>query len=178
MPLSLPNCLSTMIIKARHIALLAATLLSTSFAFADEQRDELVRRIADAQGITEIIDQQQEQGRVALQAYAAKMLDEASGGKATPQHKAAFEKFVARSAQMFSAKEITAAWASQYGRDLSIQDLQDILRYYESPLGQRELASVKRAMPAFMQWISAEGQARGTVLIQDFIAELRAGNER
>ena len=163
-----------MIIKARPIALLAATLLSASLAFADEQRDELVRRIAIAQGLTDIIDQQQQQGRAALQEYAAKMFNEVSGGKTTPKQKAAFDKFVARSSEMFSGKEITAAWASQYGRDLSTQDLQDILRYYASPLGQRELASVKAAMPAFMQWMSAESQARGTVLIQEFIAELRA----
>ena len=154
--------------------LLLASPLST---FAQDSRAALVQRIAVAQGLIELFDQQLFQQRDASQAYATKFYRDAlsvSGNEPTPREKQAFDRFISRNTAMFSAKEIVDAWVGTYGKELTVQDLGDIAKYYESPIGRKDVGASKAAMPIFTAWLVQETQSRSTSLLQEFIAELRA----
>jgi len=161
-----------------HVAL--ACSFVPPIAKAQDARASLVQRIAVAQGLTEMFEQQLSQQREATQAYVKKVYEQIiaqAGGTPNPRELAALERFVARCAELFSAREVVAAWVSHYGQDLSIQDLQEILRYYESPTGRKDARATKAAFPAFSAWMAQQGEARSTALISDFIAELRAARQ-
>lgn len=166
--------------KLNRLAVFATALLvatTGSSVSAQETRTSLVEKIAVAQGLTEIFDQQLTQQREATKEYASKLFDQAitaAGGQANPKEKAALQKLVANAGEMFSGKEISAAWVAHYGKELSVQDLQAILNYYESPIGRKDVAANKLAMPAFSSWMTQESQTRATSLLKDFVAELQA----
>jgi hypothetical protein len=169
--------------KTSHLAAIVTAVLVVSAApnvAAQDTRTVLVQKIAVAQGLTELVDQQLAQQHEATKEYAAKLFEEAvtaGGGQANPEEQAAFDKFVARTGEIFSGKEFTAAWVTHYGKELSLQDLQAILSYYESPVGRKDVAATKSAMPAFSSWILQEGQTRVEPLLKAFIAELQAARE-
>ncbi len=169
--------------KATDFSAFVAALLLASAAssvFAQDSRTALVQKIAVAQGLTELYDQQLAQQREATKGYAAKLFDDAvaaGGGKANAKEKAALERLVAKTTEMFSGKEVAAAWVTHYGKELSLQDLKAILAYYESPIGRKDVAATKLAMPAFSSWMAQETQTRATSLLTEFVSELQAARK-
>ena len=90
---------------------------------------------------------------------------------------AAFERLVSRSSSVFSAQEFVDSWSAEYGKELSTAELTEILRYYESPTGKKDVSASKAAMARFSRWATQEGHARTTSLISDFAAELKAARQ-
>lgn len=138
----------------RLIALHAAILITLAApALTQDDRSAIVQKIADARGLTEVFDGQMVQQRDATKAYAAQVFGEtiaAAGGKMNPREQAAFDKMVLRTSEMFKGSEIAAVWIAQYGRDLSVPELQQILSYYESPIGRRDVAASKAAITTLL----------------------------
>lgn len=169
--------------NANRLSAFATAVLiasAASSAAAQDARAELARKIAVAQGLTEQFDQQFAQQREAMKGYAEKLIEQSAasdGGQPNPLEKAALARLVERHGEMFSGSEITAAWVAQYGKDLSLQDLQAILRYYESPIGRKDIAATKSAMPAVTFWMTQEAQTRAAPLLEDFVADLQAARK-
>lgn len=166
----------------RIIAVATAILIAAaaSNAVAQDARTALIQKIAVAQGLTEIFDEQLMQQREAIKAYAEKLFQEAAaarGGQANPKEEAAFKKFAGRVGEMFSGKEVASEWVKYYGKDLTLQELRAILNYYESPVGRKDVAATKSAMPAFSSWMAQEAQVRATALLKDFAADLQAASK-
>lgn len=169
--------------KANVVVAFLVSIMVASVAtsvLAQDGRAELVQKIAAAQGLTEIFDQQLAQQRESTKGYAQKMFEEAiaaGGGQANPKEIAALDKLAMRAGEMFSGREIAAAWVANYGQELSVQDLQAILNYYESPTGRKDVAANKAAMPAFTSWMAKEAQGRATSLLREFLSELQAARK-
>ncbi len=145
-------------------------------AFAQETRQELVQKISVAQGIHGMFEQQLADQRESLRGYGAKLLIDMvaqSGGEATAKEKAAFERFVSRAAKALSAKELSDKWVASYGTDLSTSDLQEILKYYPSPIGKKDVAATKAAMKVFSAWLNTESQARTNLLVAELMKDLQ-----
>jgi len=156
---------------------LSSLLLASTSSFAQTARAELVQRIAVAQGLEEMFEQQLAAQQESMKSYASKLFQQAvsdAGGQANAQQTAAFERFVAKLAVLFSSKEITAAWTAAYGKDLSDQDLKQILKYYQSPIGKKDVSASKAAMIAYSGWINQEAQNRVTPILRSLVQELQA----
>lgn len=158
------------------LAVAAAIGISTSSSFAQDTRVELIERISAAQGVTDMFEQQIAQQQKSLQGYGAKLINDAviqNGGQPSDQDKAVFERFVGRAARIFTAKELSAKWVENYGARLSTDDLREILKYYESPVGKRDAAASQAAMAAFSEWMANEAQTRTTALVSELLKELQ-----
>lgn len=159
------------------ISVLSSFLLASSPSFAQNERAALVQKIAAAQGLEEMFEQQIAAQRDSMKSYASKLFEQAItevGGQPNAKQEAAFERFVAKAAALFSPKEITQAWIGAYGKELSDQELLDVLKYYQSPIGQKDVAATKTAMITYSTWINQESQARVTPLLKAFVLELQA----
>ena len=171
--------------RAMHrflFVVLASLLLagSMSSAHSQDNRASLVRQIVVAQGLLELFDQQMVQQREATRSYATRMFQDGvreAGGQSNPKEIAAFERLVSRANSVFTAQEFVDAWSAEYGKELSTSELTEILHYYESPTGRKDVAASKAAMVRFSQWAAQQGQARSASLISDFAAELKAARE-
>ncbi len=116
-----------------------------------------------------------------MQSSAYKLFDEAiadAGGQVNPKQKAAFERYLAGVSTLFTAKEITDAWRAAYGKDLSEQELQEVLRYYQSPVGRKDVAASKRAMTTYTTWMTQTSQARSAPLLRTLVQEMQAAKPR
>jgi len=160
------------------VSALFGCLASTS-ALAQDARTSLIQRIAEAQGLTQSFDQQLVALKETTHILAKGIFDQnvQSGRQPNPKEQAAFKRFETRNANMFTSKEIVAAWTAHYGREMSIQDLEDVLRYWESTVGRKDVAAMKAAMPGFSNWVAQETHSRSTSLVADFIAELKAARQ-
>jgi hypothetical protein len=159
------------------ISLLSSLLLAQTPAFAQETRAALVQKIAIAQGLEDMFEQQIAAQRDSMKSYASKLFEQAiaeTGGQANEQQKAAFERFAAKASTLFTAKEITAKWTAVYGKDLSEKELREVLKYYQSRIGQKDIAANQAAMNAYSHWMGQEFQARTTPLLKTLVQELQA----
>ena len=156
-------------------------ILATANAAAADTRQDLVMRIAEAQGLTALFEQQIGQMREAARANGAELLKQARAASGsdepTAKERAAFERFSAKAYSMFSSKELVSIWTKHYGAGLSVEDLRQILRYYQSPVGQKDVAANKQAMQPFSAWMAIEGNTRGGDLIREFMVDLEKAQE-
>jgi len=166
----------------KPVALIVCALfgcLASTSALAQDARTSLIQRIAEAQGLTKLFDQQLVVINEAMRTLAKGVIDRSvqSGRQPDQKEQAAFKRFESRNANMFSSKEIVAAWTARYGHEMSIQELEEVLRYYESPVGRKDVAANQEAMPGFSNWMARETDSRTTSLAADFIAELKAARQ-
>lgn len=165
--------------RIRHLStfILAASIAcAASSAAAQDTRAELVRAIVEAQGLAASFDLQLEEQRKAVDGYAHKLFESAisSGKQPTPAQKAALERFTSRAASMMTGREVADAWLSLYGQDLSDEDLRGILSYYQSPIGRKDVAATRAAVPAMTRWMAEQGQKRIQPLLAELLNELEA----
>ncbi len=166
--------------KALRPGLLAIVLALAACAaqptVTETNRTALVERIVKAQRLQEQFDQQLAQQKDLMRDYVETMSDQTAaqgGGELTAEQRGVLNRFMDRTATMFSGKELADRWKADYGKELSVEDLQQIVAYYESPLGQRDVGASKATLEAFTNWMNKEGQDRSTVLIQELSQELQ-----
>ena len=166
-------------IQAMLRAFAVASILACycTISHGQEEKIKLVQRIVAAQGLTDILDQMLVQQKNLARQQADRTLEEVTRqGKAVVNEKAraAFTRLKQRSADIFASEEIVQAWASEYAKELSIQELTAILQYYESSIGRKDVAASKTALWRFTAWCAQQWQERMTPIIADFMAELEA----
>jgi hypothetical protein len=164
--------------KKFFLASLFSVILGLSApAIGQETGAALVQKIVLAQGLEEMFEQQIAAQRDSMKSYASKLFDQAiaeTGGQSNVKQKAALERFLAKATTLLTSKEITTAWAATYGKNLSNEELRGILRYYQSPIGRKDIAASKVAMLSFSTWINQESQARAIPLVETLVQELKA----
>lgn len=63
--------------------------------------------------------------------------------------RAASEKFISALESPWSAKEIVSVWAQYYGAKFSDAELDELLNFYESDLGKKEVTASREALVDF-----------------------------
>ena len=161
--------------------LFLATLLLSTHALADEasKRAKIVA-LAKAQGLEQMFQQQLDQSKASTAAFGNdlfnKMMQE-SGAPACPddsKEKEILTRFLERAALIFTAKEYADTWSSSFGKDLSETDIDQMLAYYRSPLGQRDVRASHAAMTNFSEVVAKESQARLNALMADLVKDMKA----
>lgn len=156
-------------------ALLACTCLS-GLALADASRDERIQRLIAAQELQVSIDQQLTAMASELQAAGTQMVQQrlASEGKTlTPELEAVLARFTERAVRLFSAEEALAVFAEALNAsDLANDELDAMVAYYASPVGQRDVAAQRQASVAMAVWMAQESGTRYQALLQQLVAEI------
>ncbi|MBL8517785.1 MAG: DUF2059 domain-containing protein [Betaproteobacteria bacterium] len=140
-----------------RIALLALLFLVLPIQAAP--RDDKVRELMKAQGLMVLIEQQLEAGKEESRKQARQMSDQIFMRlKPTPEYQdkflRAFEDFVLSLNKTWSASEMVEVWAKAYGSQFSDKELDGLLAYYRSPLGQKDVKAAQTAMPLLTQHFS------------------------
>ncbi|MBL8469413.1 DUF2059 domain-containing protein [Methyloversatilis discipulorum] len=166
--------------KMKKAVLAIALVLSTYAHAEDTVRQAKISQIVEAQGLRQMFEQQLNQSQAAAADLGKnlyrKMLLESGipEGQENPKLENVFTQYLQRCAAMFSAQELVETWSSFYGKDLSEADLDNILAYYTSPAGKKDVSASKSAMVRFSQTISRESQARMNESIEQFMSDLRS----
>jgi hypothetical protein len=164
----------------KHIIFVLALAISM-LANADEiSKKEIIVRLVSAQGLKSMLEQQQTQMEASSIEFGKGMFQKMLSDFGVPENqqnprlKKAFEDYLTRCSTMFTVDEYVDAWVSQYGKDVSEEDLKKILAYYESPIGRKDVQASQAALTAFTQTVEAESQKRMQHSVSQFVADMKA----
>ena len=130
-----------------------AFLIFSAGVKADVRQDS-INRLMKAQGIVEIFEQQKQYGKIEGEKQARKILDQILS-RMNPndtfrkRFSDAFMTYTKKIESPWSSEEITLAWAQYYGTKFSDAELNQLVEFYESPLGQKEQKASKEALLQF-----------------------------
>ena len=164
----------------KALAFVFIVVLAIPASAADDVRqqklDELMRTIK----LQDMIEQQIAQSRVSYVAFGKKMFaqfQDQMAPNADPAEKARMEavlqRYIERAASLWKAEELAAIWAQHFGRDLSEDDLDQILAFYRSPVGPKIVAANEAANVAFTGTVNTQSQERLRAALQQLAADLR-----
>lgn len=163
------------------ILLLIASLLLSTHALADEaSKRQKIHELARAQGLEQMFQVQIDQGKSSTSKMGVEFFDKLakdSGLEASPDDpevRRLFTQLAERLAALHTAKEYMDAWSRSYGKELSESDIDNMLKYYRSPVGKRDIRASQSAMAAFSQTIVNEQMVRMTALTENMVKELKA----
>jgi hypothetical protein len=163
-------------VKRIAIAALLACTWSSGLALADATRDERIQQLIAAQGLQLSIDQQLTAMASELQSAGRQMVQQRlaiEGQTLPPELEAVFARFTERAVRLFSAEEVLAVFAEALNAsDLTDAELETMVAYYSSPVGQRDVVAQRQASVAMAVWIAQESNTRYQAVLQQLIAEL------
>ena len=152
----------------------------SSQSYAAGKREETIIKIIEAQQTQEIFQQQidemrqfaNERGQEILRSIQPETGDHQY--QPSPEMEAAFQRYLQSITHLWKADELVKLWAQYYGQNLSDDDLNKILAYYVSPIGQKDVAASKSAIINFSKSRNEEEIQRLKAPIQQLEQELRA----
>jgi hypothetical protein len=142
----------------RTICLLACLLSISAFA-AD--RASTLKALMEAQGLVESFDQQKNASKEYSEKQANAMLTQMVSGLNAPEEfskklREAADVFIKESASPWSTQQIVDMWTDFYGKKFSDKELTDLLKFYSSPLAQREVLASREAMMELTKKLQAD----------------------
>lgn len=158
-----------------------ALLLTASYAFADEaSKTAKLKELAKIQGLNEIIEQQRSYCQEQIKIIAPKMLHEVKtqfpGLKKTTLAalENAYRKFLNAAKPAWTTEEAVNAWSLYYGLNVTEDELDSILAFYKSPIGQKGTEAAKIAMQQWAIFFMEKNNVTLEKAAQAYISELKA----
>ena len=148
-------------------------------ANADESaRQAKIAKILKAQGVLQMFQQQIESSKsrasdIGKTIYRQTLFENGiEEGQETPEAQQVFIQHIERCSKLFTAKALTDIWSRFYGEKLSEKELDQILAYYTSPVGKKDVAVSQAALTGFLQVVNAERKIRIDAATEQFITDL------
>ena len=133
----------------------------------------------ELQGLVKMFDQQLQSSRESTRSTANQVMEKMLASLNPPEEvqgkfRQAADEFIEAAQAPWTAQEIVDVWSKYYGAKFSDQELDQLLKYYRSPLGQKDVSASHEAMGPYQ----AEFQERYKPVMdqatQQFIKRLQA----
>lgn len=155
-------------------------ILTTIFStpvWADE-KSERIKTLMEAQGLLSTFEQQLAMGKVQNEKMAEQVIDQLiTQLNPKPEFKArftsAFQSFIKKVSNQYTADQIIEVWAKYYGKEFSIEELDQLLNFYTSKIGKKEIEASKVASVSFTNHFQKLNEPFLTNAMQEYIAELK-----
>jgi hypothetical protein len=163
----------------RALAFVLVIASATGLSAEDDVKQQKIAELVRTTKLQEMFEQQVVQSRAAYVELGKKMFAQIldDDGSADPSKKARldgiFQRYLQRGLSLWKAEDLVAIWSQHYGQDLGNDDLDQILAFYKSPIGQKAVAANQQATAAFTAELAARSQARLREALQQLAADLR-----
>jgi hypothetical protein len=147
-------------------------------AMADDRSDK-VKNLMEAQGLLSMFEQQLTSTKVQNEKMGEQIIQQIlsqlnPNEKFQKQFKAAFLTFLKKIEAPWSADEIVAVWSKYYGSQFSDKELDQLVDFYTSDIGKKEVSASKIALTKFSEHFQALGEPIMKIAMQEYIDELKA----
>lgn len=159
--------------KAILILLLAVPCLAYSGA-----REAKIETLMKAQGLLELWQQQIDYGKKEGKKQAKRIVNQILS-KLNPSdvYRDRFEKaymnFIAKLQDNWAAQQIVDVWAKYYGPHFSDEELEELILFYTSEIGQKDVKATKSTMIEFTAYFQAENKPILEKATGEYIDELK-----
>ena len=136
--------------------LFISLIILASNAYAGPQ--EKVAALMKAQGLDEMLESQftmmQAEGIKQAEQMTKQIVSEFSLSREFEEKMVAATRIYVQTIQSsFSSAEIVSFWSRTYGSRFTEKELDGLLKYYNSPLGKKDIAVTKQALPVFNEYL-------------------------
>ncbi len=157
--------------------LLWVLLVFSANSFAAD-RTEKIKTLMEAQGMLQMFGDSIEAGKQQQRDQAQRILNQFMAElKPSKEFEAKFraevERFNQALATPWTAQEIVNIWARVYGERFSDAELDQLVAYYSSPLGKKEVAASQAAMPELNRQLYAHVTPMIERATADFIQRMQ-----
>ena len=152
-------------------------LLLPSITYAD-QRSEKIETLMKAQGLLEMWQQQIDYGKVEGEKQGKMMIDQMlsqlnPNEEFRERFETAYFNFIKKLHDNWTARQIVDVWAKYYGPHFTDKELDDLITFYTSDIGQKDVKSTKSAIVEFTSHFQREGQPIIEKATKEYIEELK-----
>ena len=153
-------------------------LLLISTACFSQDRNSKVRALMEVQGLLAMFQQQMDVGKQQSRDQAKQMLDQVMGGLNPPQEykarlRRASDDFIASLEAPWTAQDIVDVWAKSYATAFTDKELDQLLAFYTSPLGKKDIAASHKAMPVLNTYLAERSKPVMERATAKYIADLQ-----
>ena len=132
----------------------------------------------ETQGLLEMFEDQLALSRTQGQEQGRAMVDQMMAGlNPTPEFSArfdqAFDQFMSEIETPWSASEIVSVWSKYYGEYFTEDELSQLIKHYESPLGQKEITASRESMVKYSNHFSEAGKPILEKAVANYVKNLR-----
>ncbi|HVK55293.1 MAG TPA: DUF2059 domain-containing protein [Burkholderiales bacterium] len=153
-------------------------LILTSSACFSADRTDKVRVLMEAQGLVQMFEQQIDAGKVEGRQQAKQVLDQfmvqlKPTKEFDARFRSAFEEYLKSLEVPWTAQDIVGVWAKVYGERFTDQELDDLVAYYTSALGKKDVMATQASLPELTNHFYALSKPLLERATKDFIQRLQ-----
>jgi len=153
-------------------------LVLIAFPVQANERDDKIRTLMHAVGLIDMWTQQIEMGKQQNVLTAQQMIEQTMSqlnpDEAFQQRfNLAYNKFISKVQVPWTVDEIADVWANHYGPGFSDSELDQLIVFYTSPLGQKDVRKSKEAMIAFTEFFRSARKPMMATATDEYVNELK-----
>ena len=157
--------------------LILGVVLVCSSAYAADREDK-IKTLMEAQGLLITIEQQLDLARVQNKEQAERFMDQVmSQLDPSPEFRSRFEdafnKFIKAVEMPWGTDEIVEVWAKYYGEKFTDEELDQLIEFYSSKLGQKDAVASREALVQFNNHFVEVGKPIADKAAQEYIKDLQ-----
>lgn len=162
-----------------HVFLFVSVLCFCPSLARAASKSELIQELMRVQGLQEMIEQARIANEAQVQQAAQRMIQELRtqfSSVPEPLMKdlmGAVERFTRNAAGGWTASEAVERWEQLYGAGMSAEDVAKVLEFCKSPVGQKDIAATKAAMPKWGAFFAERGAATMDRAMKAYVAEVQ-----
>jgi hypothetical protein len=146
-------------------------------AYADEKKDKITTLIK-AQGLLETWQQMIDSGRDETDKYARQMLDQflmelSPNTEFKEKFNKVMDKFTSNARSRWTAQYLVDLWAQIYGPKFSEAELDEMIKYYSSSIGQKEKLAGREAIKEFSKILQEKSQSVLQKALAQYIEDIK-----
>jgi hypothetical protein len=168
-------------VKGVSIVIFVFTLLFSNVCVADEStKEQKLVELMKLNGLYELLENQMDVGKKQAEDVGAKMMEEfranlpGLGGSYWDQMNSAYQKFIQTCASpAWTIDEAVKKYADLYGQNITEDELDQILVFYKSPIGQKDILASQRAVPLWTEYLGSKNMDLLQENYKTFVQELK-----
>lgn len=156
--------------------ILGVVLVCSSTYAAD--RDDKIKTLMEAQGLLVTIEQQLDSARVQNKEQAEIFMDQVmSQLNPSPEFQSRFEdafnRFIKAVEIPWATDKIVEVWGKYYGKKFTDEELDQLIDFYSSRLGQKDAVASREALVQFNNYFVEVGKPIADKAAQEYIKDLQ-----
>jgi hypothetical protein len=153
-------------------------LLLSCTAVCAGDREAKIKTLMEAQGLLATFEQQLEMGRKLNQEQAQRMMKQLmSQLNPSPEFqerfKNSFDKFIKAVETPWGADVIVEVWGNYFGEKFTDEELDQLIAFYTSELGQKEVLASRESLVQFSHHFAEAGKPIADKAVQAYIKDLQ-----
>lgn len=161
---------------------LAAIILFAGLGIAHnataESKADKAARLVEAQGLLDGLTQQMEAGKSAAAQQGQRVLDQVLSSlhpneEFRRRFSDAFSAFLEQTSSPWTAEYLVEVYASYYGPHFTERELDQLIEFYASDLGQKDVQSTHSAIAQWSSHFQAQGQEIFEEALQSYIERMK-----